>query len=336
MEPLLEVKNLYTYFDADQGAAYAIEGVSFNIDKGQTLALVGESGCGKTVTALSIMGLLPKPAGRIAEGSILFRDRQLVDMPEDQMRAIRGRRIGMIFQEPLSSLNPLYTAGYQIGEALMAHSQEKANKRQVKDKVLRLLQQVEMPSPEQRYYDYPHNLSGGLRQRVMIAQALACGPSLLIADEPTTALDVTIQAQILRLFAQLKESSQMSILLITHDLGIVAEIADRVCIMYCGRIMEEADVSTIFNEPKHPYTQGLLNSMPARQAYLRAAQEDKAQQKLFAIPGTVPHAWDRPAGCPFYPRCYKADQRCASEKPEILSLTREHQVSCWKALKELK
>ena len=319
MEPLLEVRDLHTYFYTDRGISRAVEGVSFDIRKAETLALVGESGCGKTITALSIIRLVPEPVGEIVKGEITFEGESLLNLSEPQMRSIRGRDIGMIFQEPMSSLNPLFTIGYQIQEALLAH--KKVKKGQLKEQVLYLLERAEIPSADKRYSDYPHQLSGGLRQRAMIAQALVCNPALLIADEPTTALDVTIQAQILRLFSRLKETTDMSILLITHDLGIVAEVADRVCIMYAGRIVEEADVLTIFSHPRHPYTQGLLRSIPAR---------SKPGQRLFAIPGVVPHPGNKPSGCPFHPRCDKADERCQSELPSYEEIEKGHKVSCWK------
>lgn len=319
MTNLLEVTNLHTYFYTDAGISRAAEGVSFDMRQGETLALVGESGCGKTVTALTILRLLPA-AGRIVRGGIKFRGENLLELPEDKMRAVRGRDIGMVFQEPMSALNPLFTIGFQIGETISAH-QKNISGRHLRARVIQLLQQVEIPSPDERYNDYPHNLSGGLRQRAMIAQALALSPGLLIADEPTTALDVTIQAQILDLFLQLKEKMQMSVLLITHDLGIVAEVADRVCIMYAGRIVEQAGVLTIFSQAKHPYTRGLLNSIPARR---------KHRERLLAIPGTVPHPADKPGGCPFHPRCNKADKRCREELPPVTQVDEKHTVSCWK------
>lgn len=319
MENILEVKDLHTYFYADTGISRAVEGVSFYVRKGETLALVGESGCGKTVTMLSIMRLVQEPPGKILKGKIIFKGRDLLKLAEAEMRSIRGNQIGMVFQEPMSSLNPLYTIGYQIGEAILAH--KKAKKADIKNRVIKLLEHVEIASPSERYSDYPHQLSGGLRQRAMIGQALACGPDLLIADEPTTALDVTIQAQILKLFNRLKESSEMSILLITHDLGIVAEVADRVCIMYAGRIVEDADVYKIFGNAMHPYTQGLLKSITSAQ-FLK--------KRLPAIPGVVPHPEDKPSGCPFHPRCYKVDSVCRERLPETLEIEQGHKVRCWK------
>lgn len=317
MSYLLEVRDLHTYFYTDTGILRAVEGASFEIQKGQTLALVGESGCGKTVTALSIMRLVPVP-GEIARGQIIFQEENLLKLSEAQMRHIRGRHIGMIFQEPMSSLNPLYTVGYQISETLLAH--QKIDRAQIKKKVIELLERVEIPSPGERLKDYPHNLSGGLRQRVMIAQSLACDPELLIADEPTTALDVTIQAQILNLFLRLRDTSEMSILLITHDLGVVAEIADRVCIMYAGRIVEEADVFTIFSRARHPYTKALLKALPDRA---------EAGDRPSAIKGTVPHPRDKPGGCPFHPRCDKAEKFCQNQIPSVIEIEKNHKVSCW-------
>lgn len=331
MTNILQVKDLHTYFYTDTAVAYAVEGASFSVPHGKTVALVGESGCGKTVTALSIMRLVPKPAGEIVKGKIIFKGNNLLDFPEAQMRSIRGRDIAMVFQEPMSSLNPLYTVGYQIQEALLAHPvrniisngvHQKLGKSQAYEKTIELLEKVEIPEAKKRYQDYPYNLSGGLRQRVMIAQALACEPALLIADEPTTALDVTIQAQILELFTQLKKESQMSVLLITHDLGVVAEVADIVCIMYAGKVVEEADVFKIFAKAKHPYTEGLLNSIPARSMH---------REKLSSISGSVPASSDKPKGCPFHPRCYKADRRCREEDPTLLEIGIDHNVSCWKA-----
>jgi len=331
MEKLLEVKDLHTYFYTDQGISCAVEGVSFDIRQPEMLALVGESGCGKTVTALSIMRLISSGAGEIVKGEINFRGANMLELPAAQMRSIRGEHIGMVFQEPMSSLNPLYTIGYQIQETLLAHpirniisngTRKKLTKKAAREQTLELLKKVEMPSAKERYSDYPHQLSGGLRQRAMIAQGISCHPSLLIADEPTTALDVTIQAQILELFSCLKEMKKMSILLITHDLGVVAEVADRVCVMYAGKIVEEADVFTIFKGPMHPYTEGLLNSIPSRL---------KEKKRLLSIPGAVPHPACKPSGCPFHPRCYKADKHCQSKAPSLVEIEKDHKVSCWKA-----
>lgn len=317
---MLKVKDLHTYFYTDQGESRAVEGASFDIPEAQTLALVGESGCGKTVTALSILRLINLSGAVIVKGQVIFRGEDLLNISESKMRSVRGLHIGMIFQEPMSSLNPLYAVGYQITETLLAHQAMK--KSQAKKQALQLLKKVEVPFSEQRYDSFPHQLSGGLRQRAMIAQGIACGPSLLIADEPTTALDVTIQAQILQLFSRLKETTRMSILLITHDLGIVSEIADRVCVMYAGRIVEDTDVLTIFNQPKHPYTQGLLRSIGA---------SHKPGERFAPIPGVVPRPENKPSGCPFHPRCNKADKRCSNQMPLFLEIARGHKVACWKA-----
>jgi oligopeptide/dipeptide ABC transporter ATP-binding protein len=330
MENLLEVKDLHTYFYLDEGVSRPVEGVSFYVKKGEMLALVGESGCGKTVTMLSVMRLVQEPPGKILKGEIIFKGKDLLKLTEKEMRSIRGNQIGMIFQEPMTSLNPLYTIGYQIREGILAHKKlnpvlarkSVVNKVDLKKEVIKLLEYVEIASASQRYSDYPHQLSGGLRQRAMIGQALACGPDLLIADEPTTALDVTIQAQILKLFNRLKESSDMSILLITHDLGIVAEVADRVCIMYAGRIVEEACVYKIFANAAHPYTQGLLKSISSAQ-FLK--------ERLPAIPGVVPNPEDKPSGCPFHPRCYNAEAVCRERLPEIIKMEEDHYVRCWKS-----
>ncbi|MBN3038443.1 MAG: ABC transporter ATP-binding protein [Candidatus Omnitrophica bacterium] len=319
MQPILEVKNLKTEFFTEVGVARAVEGVSFNVTKGETLALVGESGCGKTVTALSIMRLVPSPPGKIVAGEIFFKGEDLLGLPASKMRTIRGRHIGMIFQEPMSSLNPLYTIGYQIKEALLAHKRAKG--RQARERAIQLLSRVEMPDPKQRFKDYPHSLSGGLRQRAMIAQAIACNPELVIADEPTTALDVTIQAEILELFFHLKKTTETSFLLITHDLGVVAEVADRVCVMYAGRIVEEADVFTLFSRPRHPYTLGLLNSIPARR---------QPRQKFAAIPGVVPDPKNKPSGCAFHPRCNMADSGCQIGVPALIEVEEGHKVRCFK------
>ncbi len=265
MQNILQVKDLHTHFYTDTGPIAVLEGVSFSVAKGQVLALVGESGCGKTVTALSIMRLIDYLCARIVKGQVLFAGQDLVQTPLAQMRKIRGKGMGMVFQEPMSALNPLYTIGYQIGETILAHNSRA--KQGIRERVIELLKQVEMPQPNTRFSDYPHSLSGGLRQRAMIAQAIACGPALLIADEPTTALDVTIQAQILKLFIQLKKTRDLAILLITHDLGVVAQVADRVCVMYAGKIVEDADVFAIFDRPQHPYTQKLLRSFSDRVEY---------------------------------------------------------------------
>ena len=301
---LLDVRNLRTTFTTEYGHVPAVDGVSWSVRRGETLAIVGESGCGKSVTALSIMRLIPDPPGRILGGEVLFHDDaasepiDLLSLPDRQMRRIRGNRIAMVFQEPMSALNPVLTIGDQIGEAVELH--QNASRAEARDVSIAMLKRVGFGAPEQRVRDYPHQLSGGMRQRVMIAMALSCNPSLLIADEPTTALDVTVQAQILALLRELQEASGMSIIIITHDLSIVAEIADRVCIMYAGKIVEQADVHTLFANPLHPYTQGLLRSRPSM---------SENRKRLDAIPGTVPDPVRFPHGCRFHPRCHLTQER---------------------------
>jgi peptide/nickel transport system ATP-binding protein len=297
-----------------------VDGVSFSLEAGRTLGIVGESGCGKSVSALSIMGLVPRPPGRIAGGEILFEGRDLLKLEAAQLRALRGDRIAMIFQEPMSSLNPAFTVGDQIAEVLIRH--RKYGKKDARDRAVEMLRRVRIPSPERRYDDYPHRLSGGMRQRAMIAMALACEPKLLIADEPTTALDVTIQAQILELLRALREETGTAIILITHDLGVVAELADDVAVMYAGRIVEHAGVERLFAEPQHPYTIGLLGSIP------RLHLE---QERLAAIEGQVPGPFSGGAGCRFAPRCPFAINRCRTETPLFLELFKNQQVACWKA-----
>ena len=302
------------------GEFRAVDGVSFSLEAGRTLGIVGESGCGKSVSALSIMGLVPQPPGRIAGGEILFEGRDLLKLAPAQMRELRGDRISMIFQEPMSSLNPAFTIGDQIAEVLLRH--RKYSKKKAKDLAIEMLRKVRIPSPERRYDDYPHRLSGGMRQRVMIAMALACEPKLLIADEPTTALDVTIQAQILDLMRLLREETGTAIILITHDLGVIAELADDVAVMYAGRIVEHAGVARLFAQPQHPYTIGLLGSIP------RLHLE---QQRLAAIEGQVPAPFSAGAGCRFEPRCPFAIDRCRAEEPCLLNLHEGHEAACWKA-----
>jgi len=294
--------------------------VSFSVGAGKTLGIVGESGCGKSVTALSIMGLVPQPPGRIAGGEILFQGRNLLELEPAQMRALRGDRISMIFQEPMSSLNPAFTVGDQIAEVLIRH--KNYGKAKAKDRAIEMLDKVRIPSPARRYDDYPHRLSGGMRQRAMIAMALACEPELLIADEPTTALDVTIQAQILDLMRGLREETGTAIILITHDLGVVAELADEVAVMYSGRIVEQASVQRLFAEPQHPYTIGLLGSIP------RLHLE---QTRLAAIEGQVPSTTDGLEGCRFAPRCPFAVEKCRKEVPQFLPLETSHKAACWRA-----
>ena len=315
--PLLDVRDLRTSFLTPQGEARAVDGISFSIDAGQTLGLVGESGCGKTMTALSILRLIP-PAGRIAGGEIVFDGRNLLALSEREMRQVRGNDIAMVFQEPMSSLNPVFTVGNQIAEAVRLH--QGLSRRAARAKAIEMLKLVEIPEPERRVDDYPHQLSGGMRQRVMIAMALSCHPRLLIADEPTTALDVTIQAQILDLLAGLQERFAMGLLLVTHDLGIVAERADTVAIMYAGRIVEQAPVREIFARPLHPYTRGLLRSLPK----IGAAKAER----LEAIPGLVPDLLHLPSGCHFRDRCAHALEHCAQVDPELEEVRAGHRAAC--------
>ncbi len=318
MSALLQVRNLRTRFAIEGGELHAVDGASFELEAGRTLGLVGESGCGKSVTALSIMGLVPQPPGRIA-GEILFEGTDLLKLEAAQMRALRGERIAMIFQEPMTSLNPAFTIGEQIAEVLLRH--KKINKDEAKDRAIEMLQKVRMPSPERRYHDYPHRLSGGMRQRAMIAMALACAPQLLICDEPTTALDVTIQAQILDLMRTLREETGTAIILITHDLGVVAELADEVAVMYAGRIVERAPVAQLFAEPQHPYTIGLLGSIPRLHV---------EQARLASIEGQVPNPLAMPRGCRFEPRCPFAVERCREDDPVLSRIANGHEAACWR------
>jgi len=324
-EPLLKVENLRTHFFTRDGVVRAVDGVSFHVNPGETLAIVGESGCGKSVTSLSILRLLPTPPAKIVEGRIDFAGRNLVALPEAEMRRIRGNEISMIFQEPMTSLNPVLTIGRQITETLRVHrgmDAQAANAR-----ALECLGQVRIPEPARRMTQYPHELSGGMRQRVMIAMALACGPRLLIADEPTTALDVTIQAQILDLMRLLREETGASIVLITHDLGVVAEMAHRVVVMYAGRKVEEAPVEGIFERPLHPYTRGLLGSMP----HLGDSLVQEQRLRLVEIPGMVPSLREETAGCLFAPRCPHATARCRAEVPPMQEYLPGHTAACWEA-----
>lgn len=319
---LLSVKNLSTEFPVKKGIVRAVEDVSFDVDQGEILAIVGESGSGKSVTSLSIMGLLAEP-GHVAGGSLEFEGKDLATLSEKQYRELRGNDMAMIFQEPMTSLNPVYRVGNQIVEAIRTH--EKVSKAEAKDRAVDLLRKVGIPSPEARINDYPHQMSGGMRQRVMIAMALACKPRLLLADEPTTALDVTIQGQILALLGDLSRERGMGLLLITHDLGVVAEMADEVGVMYAGRIVERAPVRALFAEPRHPYTWGLIRSAPTL--------DTPPSAKLDAIPGTVPSPGDLPQGCPFRPRCPEAHERCFKTPPVIESAGADgaREVCCWLA-----
>jgi oligopeptide/dipeptide ABC transporter ATP-binding protein len=319
MADLIEVKDLRASFFTPDGEVKAVDGVSFDIEKGKTLGLVGESGCGKSVTALSIMRLVPSPPGRVVGGEILYRGRDLLKMNGESMRKIRGNEISVIFQEPMTSLNPVFTIGNQIGEAIRLH--QGLGRKETREKTIEMLRLVKIADPEARVDDYPHQLSGGMRQRVMIAMALSCNPSLLIADEPTTALDVTIQAQILELMKELQQKLGMALLLITHDLGVVAEQADEVAIMYAGKIVERAKTKSIFNRPLHPYTVGLLNSLPGVRG--------KKKKRLEAIPGMVPSPLELPSGCRFRDRCPKAAGMCAEAEPALVEKAKDHWVACY-------
>jgi len=315
---LLDVRNLRTYFDTDAGLVKAVDGVSFSVEPGETLGLVGESGCGKSVTALSILQLLPKPVGRIAGGSILFDGKDLASQSEEQMRTIRGNRISMIFQEPMTSLNPVFTIGEQIMEPLRLH--QRMDRKQAFGKGVELLEMVSIPSARQRMSDYPHQLSGGMRQRAMIAMALACNPALLLADEPTTALDVTVQAQILDLMNELRQRLNSAILFITHDLGVIAQMAHRVVVMYAGKLVEKAPVRELFRDPGHPYTRGLLRSIP---------KLTTTSRRLGVIPGVVPSPLAFPGGCAFHERCADCMDRCSKEEPPLFALPGGRAVRCW-------
>lgn len=317
---LLEVTNLQTHFPTRAGLGKAVNDVSFTVSEGELVGLVGESGCGKSITALSIMRLI-YPPGKIAAGSIRFKGEELTTATDDRMREIRGNDIAMIFQDPMTSLNPVYTVGEQIAEALRLH--RKLDKKAAWSAAIDAMREVSIPSPERRASDYPHQLSGGMRQRVMIAMALACDPELLIADEPTTALDVTIQAQILELLDSLRQTRKLAVLLITHDLGVVAETADRVCVMYTGKIVEESDVNQLFADPKHPYTRGLLHSVPK----LTAAEIER-QSRLQTIEGTVPSPTELPAGCHFAPRCAFRMPECTRHEIPLFELEHGVKVRC--------
>ncbi|MEK6706417.1 MAG: ABC transporter ATP-binding protein [Candidatus Poribacteria bacterium] len=311
-EKILEVQNLRTSFFTEDGEVRAVDDVSFNVYKGRTLGIVGESGCGKSVTSLSIMRLIPMPPGRIVSGEIIYKGQDLLKLNFAQMRSIRGNEISMIFQEPMTSLNPVFTVGNQICEAIALH--QKLPRRQVRDKAIEMLQLVKIPSPEKRVDDYPHQLSGGMRQRVMIAMALSCNPQILIADEPSTALDVTIQAQILDLLKELQDKVGMGLILITHDLGVVAEVADEVIVMYAGRVVEHGSVRQIYSNPKMPYTMGLLNSIPT----LSRDPTGKIKKKrLETIPGIVPSLLNLPIGCRFQDRCTYVVDECRRVEPEL-------------------
>jgi len=325
MTDLLEVENLGTWFYTRQGIVKAVDGVDFGVASGETLAIVGESGCGKSMTALSLMRLIPDPPGRIVSGAIKLGGKDLLKLSEEEMRKVRGNEISMIFQEPMTSLNPVMTIGKQISEALILHRD--MDKKAAWKRAVEMLDLVKIPEPQQRVKEYPHQLSGGMRQRAMIAMALACNPKVLIADEPTTALDVTIQAQILELILELQREFGAAVILITHDLGVVAETARRVIVMYAGRKVEEAEVGELFAHPLHPYTRGLLNSIP-RLDLLRG--ENVADTgRLQEIPGIVPPLFALPEGCAFAPRCPRADDKCRVDRPAYEQLKNGHWVACW-------
>ena len=316
---LLEVKNLVTNFYTDDGISKAVDDISFGLDKGETLGLVGESCCGKIVSVLSIMRLVPEPAGKIESGKIFFKGRDLIGLPEKEMQKIRGNEIGMIFQEPMTSLNPAYTCGNQIDEILICH--QKISRKEAKVKTLEMLNRVGIPAPTQRYNEYPHQLSGGMRQRIMIAIALSCNPDLLIADEPTTALDVTVQSQILELIKKLQSDFGMGVIIITHDFGVIPEVSDNVAVMYASKIVEYGNVNEIFYNTKHPYTIGLLKSIP---------KINNKDSKLQIIEGSVPSSLNYPAGCHFCTRCSLADEKCFSEQPPYVQISESHKAACFK------
>lgn len=316
--PLLAVDNLRTYFNTEAGVARAVDGVSFSISAGKTLAVVGESGCGKTVTALSILQLVPMPPGRFESGEIRFKGKNILTLPPKELRKLRGGAIAMIFQEPATSLNPVFTIGFQVGEAIRLHRPE-VPQNKIRDEVLKALKSVQVSDPERRLDQYPHEMSGGMKQRIMIAMALACKPDLLIADEPTTAVDVTIQARILDLLRDIQAEHHMAILLITHDLGVVAELADDVVVMYAGKVIEQASVNELFDNPRHPYTLGLFASLP---------RVDETKSRLETIEGSVPPATHFPEGCRFRERCKWAGPDCVKEPP-LLQIGGGHAAACW-------
>jgi peptide/nickel transport system ATP-binding protein len=318
--PLLVVRDLATHFKTEQGVFPAVDGVSFTIRRGETMGLVGESGCGKSVTSLSIMGLVPSPPGEVVAGEVLFQDVDVLKLAPSERRRIRGQAMLMIFQEPMTSLNPVHTVGDQIIEGILAHMP--MGRAAARRRAIEMLELVRIPTPESRIDDFPHQLSGGMRQRVMIAMALACDPQLLIADEPTTALDVTIQAQILDLLRDIQKRTGTAILLITHDLGVIAELVDHVVVMYAGKVVEAGAVRALFGDPQHPYTIGLMGSIP---------RIDEERLRLATIEGTVPNPYALPAGCRFNPRCPFANDRCRREVPPLIEVAPGHKVACWRA-----
>jgi oligopeptide/dipeptide ABC transporter ATP-binding protein len=319
---LLSIDALKTYFYTFEGVAKAVDDVSFHLDKGEVLGVVGESGCGKSVTAQSVMRLIPEPPGRIVQGRILFDDLDLLQLPIEKMRGIRGRRISMIFQEPMTSLNPVYPIGDQIGEMFRRHLGQ--SKKESLEQAVEMLRKVQIPAAERRVREYPHQLSGGMRQRAMIAMALACNPEILIADEPTTALDVTIQAQILDLMMQLRADIDTAIIMITHDLGVIAEIAARIVVMYAGKVAEEAPALALFEDPKHPYTRGLLRSIPKL-----GERSRRGRERLREISGMVPSLYTLPPGCSFYPRCPDRMEICIQHPPPLFETAKAHWARCW-------
>ena len=321
---MLELENVHTRFFTRDGVVRAVDGVSYEVRRGETLGVVGESGCGKSVTALSIMRLVASPPGRIVDGAIRFQGTDLLQLSDVEMQAIRGNEISMIFQEPMTSLNPVLTVGTQISEAIMMH--RGLSRRDALDTVVEMLRLVHIPEARSRVHEYPHQMSGGMRQRVMIAMAVSCNPKILLADEPSTALDVTIQAQILDLMRELRETLGTAIVLITHDMGVIAENADRVVVMYAGKKVEEASVEELFSHPMHPYTEGLLGSIPRMSV---AAKNKSARLRLNEIPGMVPSLYDLPRGCAFAPRCAHASDRCRSEYPVLTQERPSHLVACW-------
>ena len=324
--PILQIKDLRTFFDTRDGTVRAVNGVSLEVYAGETLCIVGESGCGKSVTAMTILGLLPKPPARIESGEILFQGTDLLKLEEQDMQAIRGNEISMIFQEPMTSLNPVLTIGRQISEVISLH--QGVSDRVARDRAIEMLDRVRVPDAHQRVTEYPHQLSGGMRQRAMIAMALSCNPKILIADEPSTALDVTIQAQILDLMRELRDDFGTSIILITHDLGVVAEMGERVLVMYAGRKVEEASVEELFHYPLHPYSEGLMTSIPRLNESLA---EDGDRVRLQEIPGMVPSLIEEIPGCLFAPRCSYASEQCVAESPRLAEHRKQHHAACWES-----
>ena len=316
---ILEVEDLHTYFFTRLGVVKAVDGVSFSLRQGETLGIVGESGCGKTMTALSLLRLLPRPAGRIVEGEVLLNGEDLVQKSEDEMRQVRGRKISMILQDPQTSLNPVFNIGNQLIEAIQIHHDDR--RRSLVRRAIDGLKQVRVAAPDRRVKDYPHQMSGGMKQRVVGAIAISCEPKVIIADEPTTSLDVTIQAQYLRLLREIQEETNLSLIFITHDFGIVAKMCDRVMVMYAGRVVESGPVRALFNHPSHPYTQALLSSIPSM---------DEDVERLYSIAGQPPALWDLPAGCRFAARCPYADDRCRREYPPSFTVAEGHTADCWR------